>query len=147
MDYPVPAYNYTVSISGTTLAFASVSGLDLGYDIGIYKHGLTFREGAQLIVGVQDTIRLTMTRGIFRSGQLAQMYQWISSQTPEQPVERDVTVQLCDASGQPVVIWQAAGCVPAKLSAPTLAADSNEVAIGTLELVASSLVMNFPNAN
>lgn len=147
MDYPVPAYNYTVSISGTTLAFASVSGLDLGYNIGFYKHGLSFREGAQLIVGIQDTIRLTMTRGIFRSGQLAQMYQWISNQTPEQPEERDVTVQLCDASGQAVVTWQATGCVPAKLSAPALAANSNDVAIATLELIASNLTMSFPSSS
>lgn len=147
MDFPLPAYNYTVSFGGETLAFASVSGLDLGREVTPYYHGLSFQEGPTLVMGATSTVRLTLTRGIFRSGNLGRFYQWFSTLDAERPTTQDVTVQLCDFQGQAVVMWLAMGCVPVRLSAPTLSADSNSTAIETVELVAAKLTLSFPDAS
>ena len=43
--YPLAAYNYRVTVAGTTMSFSEVSGLAVEYEKVTYRHGLSFREG------------------------------------------------------------------------------------------------------
>ncbi len=50
-SYPLPAYNYRVTVlrdgEALVLSFAEVSGLSLQYDPVTYKHGLSFALGVK----------------------------------------------------------------------------------------------------
>ena len=44
-SYPLPAYNFRVTVDGTPMSFAEVSGISLEYETVTYRHGLSFWEG------------------------------------------------------------------------------------------------------
>ncbi len=128
--YPLMAYNFKVSIQGSTMGFSEVSGLKREYETVTYRHGLSFVEGEVLVrfrVDKYETI--TLKRGTLRGGNA--LYDWL-----EAGDERSVTVSLCDEGGSPVVSWFIAKAVPIKLDASSFSATSTEVFIETLELMA-----------
>src|SRR5689334_6136391 len=79
--YPLPAYNYRVTIlgDGTSLAisFAEVSGLNIEYEPVTYKHGMSFVMGSKIIPGMRQPLRLTMKRGVVQHNDF--LYSWINS--------------------------------------------------------------------
>nr|VFK62426.1 MAG: conserved hypothetical phage tail region protein [Candidatus Kentron sp. UNK]VFK70499.1 MAG: conserved hypothetical phage tail region protein [Candidatus Kentron sp. UNK] len=142
--YPLPSYNYRVTVGGSeVVSFSEVSGLDLEYEPVRYKHGLSFWMGEKIIPGMQQPIELTMNKGIVKNRDY--LSKWMSDAygNPFSMRKRDVLVQLCDEVGKPVVAWKVKGALPVKLTGPTFDADSNEVAMETMELVAYGLEINY----
>jgi phage tail-like protein len=146
--YPLPAYNYRVTVlrdgEALVLSFAEVSGLSLQYDPVTYKHGLSFALGIKIIPGMPQPIRLTMKRGVVKNGKF--LYQWIHS-TYNDPffsgAKRDILIDLCDEAGAAVIRWSIQGALPVKLDAPTFDANTNDVAIETIELIAHDLHVDY----
>jgi phage tail-like protein len=146
--YPLPAYNYRVTVlrdgEALVLSFAEVSGLSLQYEPVTYKHGLSFALGVKIIPGMLQPIRLTMKRGIVKNGKF--LYQWIDN-TYNDPffsdAKRDILIDLCDEAGAPVIRWSVQGALPIKLDAPSFDANTNDVAIETIELIAHGLRVDY----
>lgn len=146
--YPLPAYNYRVTVlrdgEALVLSFAEVSGLSLQYDSVTYKHGLSFAMGVKIIPGMLQPIRLTMKRGVVKNGTFLQ--QWIQK-TYNDPffsdAKRDILIDLCDESGAALIRWSVQGALPVKLDAPAFDANTNDVAIETIELVAHGLQVDY----
>jgi phage tail-like protein len=146
--YPLPAYNYRVTIlkdgESLVLGFAEVSGLSVEYEAVTYKHGLSFVMGAKIIPGMRQPIRLTMKRGVVQHGDF--LYSWINSVYTDPfftSAKRDILIDLCDEKGAAVVRWNVQGALPVKLDAPTFDANTNEVAIETMEFVVHGVTVNY----
>jgi phage tail-like protein len=147
-SYPLPVYNYRVTVlngsAPLVLSFAEVSGLSIAYEPVTYQHGLSFITGVQIIPGMRQPTRLTMKRGVVKSQ--AQLYSWLYN-VAHNPLfsnaKRDILIDLCDEAGRPVIRWTVQGALPTKLDAPTFDANSNEVAIETLELAAHGLQVDY----
>jgi len=146
--YPLPSYNYRVTIlheaEAVVISFAEVSGLSLDYEPVTYKHGLSFLMGVHILPGMPQPIRLTMKKGLVQGHDF--LHQWIDSTytVPLFPsTQRDILIDLCDEAGQAVVRWTVQGALPVKWEAPTFDANSNDVAIETLELVAHGLQVDY----
>jgi phage tail-like protein len=142
-SYPLPAYNYRVSIDGQDIGFSDVSGLDLSYEAVTYKHGLSFATGIKIIPGMPQPIKLTMKKGVVKDN--AVLADWIKD-TYEEPFKnfkKDILVDLCDETGKAVVRWKVLGALPVRLEAPHFDANSNDVAIETLELVALDIQLEY----
>ena len=146
--YPLPSYNYRVTILHETeavvISFTEVSGLSLDYEPITYKHGLSFLTGVQIIPGMPQPIRVTLKKGLVQGQDF--LHRWIDSTysmslLPSTP--RDILIDLCDEAGQAVVRWTVQGALPVKLTVPTFDANSNDVAIETLELVAHGLQIDY----
>ncbi len=146
--YPLPSYNYRVTIfqdgEALVLGFAEVAGLTIEYEPVTYRHGLSFAMGNKIIPGMRQPIRLTMKRGIVQSNDY--LANWLH-RTYADPLftspKRDIRIDLCDESGVAVVRWTVQGALPTKLEAPTFDANSKEVAIETMELVAQALQVDY----
>jgi phage tail-like protein len=146
--YPLPSYNYRVTVlqDGASLAvgFSEVSGLQVEYTPVSYQHGLSFVLGKKIIPGMLQDIRITLKRGVVKSNDFLQS--WFSG-VYTNPFfanpKRDILIDLCDESGTPVVRWTVSGALPVKLEASNFAADGNDIAIETLELVAHRLSVNY----
>jgi phage tail-like protein len=146
--YPLPSYNYRITIlqggDPLVISFSEVTGLSLEYEPVTYKHGLSFAMGVQIIPGMLQPIRLTMKKGLVQGNDF--LYRWMDG-SYHQPsfysTKRDVLIDLCDEAGQAVVRWTVQGALPTKLDAPSFDANSNEVAIETLELVAHGLRVDY----
>ena len=145
--YPLPAYNYRVTIQedgeATSVSFAEVSGLSIEYEPVVYKHGLSYALGINIIHGMEKEVRLTLRKGVVRGNDY--LLRWLH-ESSEEPFsgsgKRDVVIDLCDEAGTAVVRWQVLGALPIKLEAPGFKADANEVAIEALELIAHKLTVN-----
>jgi phage tail-like protein len=152
--YPLPAYNYKVTIYGgdvgssgaTTLGFSEVNGLNVEYEHEVYRHGLSFLSGVTIIRGKANPVQVTMKRGIIPNESKDFFYKWLASEDKFlflKGLTRDLTIDLCDEGGVALVRWLVKGAVPVKMEMPTFNADTNEVAIESLEVVAHSLKVNY----
>jgi len=139
--YPLPAYNYRVTIDGkTTVSFSEVSGLDREYEPVTYRHGLSFWWGPKVIPGMQQPITVTLQRGIMKGRKYLPEWMTDAYQHPfSMKKKRDVLVQLCDETGNALITWKVKNALPVKLTGPAFDANSNEVAIETMELLAYGL--------
>lgn len=149
--YPLPVYNYRVVIlenkQAMTLAFSEVNGLVMEHEHVHYRDGLSFLMGYAVASGKVQPIRITLKRGMIISGNYFATWFKTTHHTPfATNRKRDVLIDLCDENGEAVVRWTVSAALPVKLEAPNLAANSNDVAIETLELVAHSLNVDYdPN--
>lgn len=146
-SYPLPVYNYKVDIGKDTIAFSEVSGLNIAYETTVYKESSTeagkasprvFRMPAQA-----TTTTLTLKKGLVPAKSQAALYDWISSIRINQVVKKDIVISLCDESGKAVVTWKVINAFPTKLDVPTFDANSNEVAIESMELMADDIAINY----
>ncbi|MEM7036704.1 MAG: phage tail protein [Bacteroidota bacterium] len=144
-DYPLPVYNYRVNIADETHAFSEVSGLDIGFDPITYKesHVAAGKVGPNIMYmpGQITEVNITLKKGLVKAKSLPVLYSWINSIALNRIDKRDITISLCDETGTPVVTWKVIDCFPTKLTAPTFDANSNEVAVETMELRASQILM------
>jgi phage tail-like protein len=135
--YPLAAYNYRVTIAGTSMSFSEVSGLTIEYEKVTYKHGLSFWEGESIKSYRYDKyVPVTLKKGIIKGGK--QLYDWIKAMDT-----RNLDISLCDENGSPVVTWRIGKAVPLKLAAPSFQANSNEVAIETFDLMAARISIEY----
>lgn len=139
--YPLPVYNYRVTIGGETHGFSEVSGLSIQHEAITYKHGLSWREGPVQMPGMKGEVKLTLKRGMVKTRSL--MLDWIGSIHLNKVPKRDLAIDLCDESGTPVVSWKVYNAFPLKLDAPGLNSDSNDLAVESLELLAGGIQMEY----
>lgn len=133
--YPLPAYSFLVTVGGATLSFAEVSGIEIKRETTTYRHGLSYTEGEDIVSFDFDAfIPITFKRGIARGR--SELYAWVDARDL-----RPVDVSLVDETGAVVVTWHIAKAVATKLSAPTLDARSNEVAIESLEIMGRAIAL------
>lgn len=136
-SYPLPAYNFRVTVDGTPMSFAEVSGISLEYETVTYRHGLSFWEGEGIKKYYYDKyVNFTLKKGTIKG--IDFLYVWL-----KEKAVRAVQVSLCDEQGQPVISWRVAKALPVKLEAPTFSADTNEVAIESLEVMAAGISVEY----
>ena len=133
------------SINGDTLSFSEVSGLDRGYDTTTYKESPT-ASGAvgpniMYMPAQISAVNISLKKGLVKSKSMPILYDWINSTALNQIEKKDISVSLCDETGAPVVTWKVIDCFPTKLTAPSFDANSNDVAIESMDLMALRVVM------
>ena len=160
--YPLPAYNYRVTLLDGTLlgllglgerleiGFSEVSGLSMQTDTITYKHGLSFMQGPVVLkgqgTGNANTVNLTLKRGIITTKHDSAMIDWIKPGILARLLGqyiKHVVIDLCDQEGTPRVTWKIFECIPTKLDAPTFDASTNDVAIESLELIGRDVKMDY----
>ena len=146
--YPLPSYNYRVTVLNdgnvNVIGFSEVSGLSVECQAVTYRHGLSFASGVNIISGIRQTVRLTLKKGLMKNGDFLQKWLTDSYSNPfSSSAKRDVIIDLCDEAGLPVIRWKAISALPTKLDAPSFSANSNEVAIASMELIAADLKVDY----
>ena len=147
-SYPLPVYNYRVTIHDggdpVVAGFSEVSGLNVEYEPVTYKHGLSFLLGNKIIPGMRQPIRITLKRGIVRErGSLQKWFDKTYSDPFYMEAKRDIVIDLCDEAGEAVVRWKVRKALPVKMDAPAFDADSNDIAVETMELVAADVQVDY----
>lgn len=134
-SYPLPVYNFMVTVEGQSVSFAEVSGLDVEYDSATYRHGLSFSEGEAIArYRYPKYSSLVLKKATLPTG--SYFYAWL---TAKGAAERALEISLCDETGVPVVIWRIARAIPVKLTAANFDANSNQLSIETLDLKVSGI--------
>ncbi len=144
-DYPLPVYNYRVEIGSEAVAFSEVSGLSISYETTTYKESPTESGTAGprvLHMPAQATpANISLKKGLVRGASIANLYKWLKSTSINQVEKKDIVIRLCDESGEAVISWKVINAFPTKLDAPTFDANSNDVAIETMELMGDDITI------
>lgn len=137
-QYPIPTFYFQVTIGDRdSMAFSEVSGLSIEYDTITYTDGLSWRYGSKHMPGQGKPINLTLKKGIVKGD--SYLFNWINAVKLNTVEKRDITISLLNDKHEPTVSWVVTDAFPKKLDAPSFNATANEVAIESLELMASSL--------
>ena len=141
--YPLPVYNYKVEIGSDTVAFSEVSGLSITYETTTYKESPveSGSPGPRVMhMPAQGTpANITLNKGLVRGSSIATFFSWINSIQTNQVDKKVIYIRLCDEKGDAVISWKVTNAFPTKLDAPTFTADSNDVAIETMELMGDGI--------
>jgi phage tail-like protein len=133
--YPLPVYNFKVTVGELMINFTEISGISVEYDHVTYRHGLSFLEGESIQTFSRSAFRpMTCKRGTILRPRPLFLHTWLTSREL-----RPMEISLCDENGLPVLMWKIAAAVPTSLKAPTFSAQSNDVSIDTLELQAKGV--------
>lgn len=141
--YPLSVYNYKVEIGGDTVAFSEVSGLDISYETTTYKESPiesgTSGPRVMHMPGQGTAASITLKRGVVRGTSVATLYSWINAIQINQVEKKDIFIRLCDEIGDAVISWKVINAFPTKLEAPSFDANSNDVAVESMELMADGV--------
>ena len=133
--YPLPVYNFRVTIDGTSVSFSQVSGISIEYETVTYRHGLSFWEGEGIKKYYYDKyVPITFKKGVVKGVNF--FHDWLQEKSSS---TKPLDVSLCDEQGTPVVTWHIARALPVKLEAPAFDASANDAAIESLELLAAGI--------
>jgi phage tail-like protein len=143
--YPLPVYNYKVEIDGETIGFSEVSGLNITRDTTTYVEspGAGGPPGPRWMYmpAQPKSATVTLKKGLVAGVSVKTLFGWIASIQTNRVDKKDIFVRLCDEEGAAVVSWKVINAFPTKLNAPTFAANSNDVAVETLELMADGVTL------
>ena len=141
--YPIPVFYYRVTIDNQdSIAFSEVSGLNFQYETITYKDGLSYSEGPKYMPGFYNAVNLTLQKGVVPAD--SYLLEWFKTIQLNIVDKRDVRIDLLNENGEATVSWMATDAFPTKLDAPSFNASSNEVAIESLELMATFLEISNP---
>ncbi len=141
--YPLPVYNYRVEIGNDTVAFSEVSGLNITYETTTYKES-PVESGAPgprvMHMPAQATPpTVTLKKGIVPGVTIKTFFAWINSTQTNQIEKKDIYVRLCNEEGDAVISWKVSNAFPTKLDVPGFDANSNDVAIESMELMGDAV--------
>ena len=141
--YPIPVFYYRVTIGGDdSIAFSEVSGLSIQYESITYRDGLSYKDGPKHMPGIDQPINLTLQKGIVKADSF--LLDWFKTIRLNTVEKRDVRIDLLNENGEATVSWTVKDAFPTKMDVPSFNATSNEVAIETLELMATRLEIANP---
>ena len=118
-----------------TLSVAEVSGLVQSYETLTYRHGLSFQEGERILRYKPNTYsELTIKQAVTSESTASKLYNWLRDGD-----SRSLGISLCDRDGAEAVAWKTDKAIATKIEGPSLQASSNEVAIDSITVMASSI--------
>lgn len=146
-QYPLPVYNYRVEIGDKSISFSEVSGLSISFETTTYKESKTSDQpggGPRVMhMPAQPTpANISLKKGYVLQNSIDVFYNWINSIRINQVEKKDISIYLCDEEGKPIVSWKVINAFPTKLDAPSFDANSNEVAIESMDLMADNIIIS-----
>lgn len=155
--YPIPKFYFSASKpeaefnSNTEIGFTEVSGLDYQIDLIEYRDGRDPNFSKIKMPGMRKFSNVTLKKGIIQGFKDANsdFYSWIADGGSDGTVRKrsgyrkQVTLTLKDEEGTDVVAWKLYGAFPLKVAFTDLKADSNEVAVDSLELAIEDMTVEY----
>jgi phage tail-like protein len=151
-EYPLPGFYFQVEwkIDKDTIvngSFTEISGLNQETQMLEYRDGFAAEYATQKIAGMRKDANVTLKRGVFHGNN--EFYDWwrnVSNLKDAEKYKVTVTINLLGEDQKPRVSWTLNRAWPVKIESPAMKADSNEVAIETIELTHEGLTIKHVSA-
>ena len=137
--HSLPAFHFLVNWGGASSGFTEISGLSMETEVIEYREGSSPQNNTIKMPGLQKFGNVVLKRGIVANDN--DFFLWAQAIQSGQTDRRDVTISLLNANHEPVRVWKLRNAWPCKVQAADLKAQSNEVAIETIELVHEGLTI------
>ncbi|AQT61099.1 phage tail protein [Cellvibrio mixtus] len=138
--WPLPKFHFEVKWDTNVMSFQEVSGLDIQSEEIKYRAGDSKVFGVVKMPGMMKFGNVTMKKGVFKGDN--KFWDWLN-QIKLNTIKRvPVTISLLDESSAPTMVWTLNNAWPTKISSTDLKAESNEVAIESIEIVHEGLTIS-----
>jgi phage tail-like protein len=130
---PLPQFQFRVDIGdGHASGFSEVSGLDSESIPIEYRHSDSPPFSRMKMPALGSVGNVTLKRGLLvrESG----LWDWLARIRGNVIERRTIVISLLDEAGNPAMRWTLANAWPIKMTGPELNAESNEVAIESIEI-------------
>jgi phage tail-like protein len=132
------SFRFVVSIEKKAVgAFTECTLPTIEWEMEQIKEG-GLNTSVHQLPGARKPATLTLKNGI---GIVDSLFTWCIDTMNQKFKRQDITVTLHDSMRNPVITWHIQGALPMRWSAPQLQADSNTVAIQTLELACGEVTV------
>jgi len=137
--WPIPKFHFEVKWDSNVMSFQEVSGLDIQSEEIKYRSGDSKQFSVIKMPGMKKFGNVTMKKGVFKGDN--KFWDWLN-QIKLNTIKRvPITISLLDESSAPTMVWTLANAWPTKISSTDLKAESNEVAIESIEIVHEGLTI------
>ena len=129
---PYGAFNFIVEVDGSPVAaFTEVSGLEYEVQVIEYRDGSDVTPTVRKVPGLVKYANIVLKRGITADHDF---WDWVTQPLSGNVEKRDGLIAILGADRTPVASWQFTKGWPCKYVGPNLSAETNEVAIETVEI-------------
>jgi phage tail-like protein len=137
-----PAFRFSLEIANSYAGLFSECTLpNVEWEVEEIKEGGLNSYIHQLPGQRKSSSRVVLKTGVLK-GPLTALYQWYINSMDAKFSRKAVTIKLLDSDGQTAIMtWALEDAYPVKWTAPQLKADSNALAINTLELACGRITV------
>jgi phage tail-like protein len=137
INHWLPAFRFAVDVDGERqAAFTECTLPNLEWETEDVKEG-GLNTFIHTLPGRRKPARVTLKNGVGKT----KLLQWYVDVMGEKFERKPVTIILLDASQNAVLTWDIRDAYPVKWSGPQLKADSNAVAILSLDLICGEVTV------
>ncbi|HZX26319.1 MAG TPA: phage tail protein [Telluria sp.] len=140
--WPLPKFQFSVTMNGQTVSFQEVTGLDIEAQIIEYRAGDSKNWSTVKMPGIRKFGNVTLKKGIFVHDN--RFWTWFSTIQMNTVARTPMTISLLDQTGKTTMVWTLANAWPTKITGTDLKADGNEVAVETIEVAHEGLTIANP---
>jgi phage tail-like protein len=138
--WPIPKFHFSVTLGDLgEIGFQEVTGLKLTTEFIEYRPGNDPTFIKQRVPGLKKFENITLKKAVFK-GDTA-LYDWYIDVQANPERRQDLTIQLLDEQGAPLMTWTVTKAFPISISGPDLNGESNELAVESLELAHEGITM------
>ena len=139
--WPLPKFYFKIDLgSGEEVPFQEVSGLDAEAQPIEYRGENSPVFSTIKMPGIAKRGNVTMKKGVFKSDNA--FWDWYSKIKMNTIARHTVVIKLCDAGGNPIMVWKLANAWPTKISSTEINDEANEVAVESIEFSHEGLTVS-----
>ena len=137
--WPLVRFQFRVVYDNMEFIFQEVTGLSAETQVIEYRHNNSKVFDTIKMPGIQKLGNVTLKKGIFKGDDdLWKNFNAIKNTTKK----TTVIISLLDESNAVAMSWNLSNAFPTKITATDMKADSNEVAIETMEIAHEGLTIS-----
>ena len=137
--WPLVRFQFRVVYDNMEFIFQEVKGLSAETQVIEYRHNNSKVFDTLKMPGIQKLGNVTLKKGIFKGDDdLWKNFNAIKNTTKK----TTVVISLLDESNTVAMSWSLSNAFPTKITATDMKADSNEVAIETMEIAHEGLTIS-----
>lgn len=142
-SYPLPVFQFSVLLRGSTLGFSEASGLTVEAQMMEYRDGMMKEFSSIKMPGLRKYSDITLKKGVMvEDNGFYEM--WKETADLGNVPRGEVVISLLNEKQEPVMVWNAKNAWALKVEGPGLKAMGNEVAVETLVLAHEGLTIEQP---
>ena len=116
----------------------------MNYEHSVYRDGLSFAAGCEILRGIKMPPRITLSRGIVRDR--ADLADWMQTEGgifSRLLRKKNLRILQLNEDNDPEVSWNVIGAVPTKLVGPSFKSNSSEVSVESIELMVEDISISY----
>lgn len=137
--WPLPQFHFVMKVDDIEMSFQEVSGLDVETVLLEYRAGNNAAFSKVKMPRMRRSGNVTLKHGV--SARDSAFFDWVRQIKMNTITRKTMTISLMDEARKPTMVWTLQNAFPVKISGTDLHAESNEVAVESVEIACETFTI------